>query len=213
MEEDAPRDVPQVHRDAVDRTIGAVVITDGRLECLGRTLESLMDRVTPAFMPRLLVDDTEHQLGFAGAVREAWRRATEAGWTHLLHLEDDFTFNEGIDLDKMADLLDANEHLAQLVLKRQPWSPEEQSAGGIVEKDPDDFTDCGDFTEHERFFSTNPSLVPRHVFTRYEEFTGEEPFTRACIESGLRFAFLGGRDDPPKVTHIGAQRNGGWYPP
>ncbi len=104
---------------------------------------------------------TERRAGLANAVRTVWA-AVPDDITHVLHLEEDFQLLQPVDLDGMADVVDA-EGLAQMVLQRQPWSPEEQAAGGLVAAHMESYEDRGGWLFHRRIFSLNPCVVPAWV--------------------------------------------------
>jgi len=114
----------------------------------------------------------------------------------------------------MLDVFRQDETLAQVVLKRQPWSQEEQAAGGFIEQHPDDYTDhhAGQLSwvSHQRFFSLNPCLIPRHILEVGWPDGNEAEMTSTLVEMGYRFAFYGDRADPPRVEHIAAVRGTGW---
>ena len=162
--------------------------------------------------------DTDHRLGMSGAVAASWSWALDFGVDYLLHVEEDFTFLD-LPLSGMRAVLELNDHLAQVVLKRQPWSAEEKQAGGQMEVSPGDYTEFEarnlHWVEHDRLFSLNPCLIPRRTLElgapvgHPQGF--EAAFTKRCHDAGLRFAYYGRRDDPPRCTHVGAQRGGqGW---
>lgn len=163
-----------------------------------------------------VIDDRDHRLGLAGAARAGFRWAVEQDCDYALWVEEDFRFTTPIRLDELRHVLEREPKLAQIVLKRQPWSPEEAAAGGIVEKDPDDYIECGAFgrsirwTEHRRLFSLNPCLIPRHVLEMGWPDGNEAEFARQCLDRGLRFAYFGRKYDPPRVEHVGAIRAHGW---
>lgn len=211
--------------------IALVVITDGRGEYLERTIPSLTENLRCVFASRTIIDDAgddeyAHWLdlsfptfqrihhgnrrGLAAAVQTAWKVALDSNADYLWHHEEDFTLEEPIDVLGMARTLDANPHLAQLVLKRQAWSMEEIAAGGQMEVAPTEFTDCDGFVQHKRLFSLNPSLIPRSVVEACEGTELERGITDRCLDLGLSFAYWGKRSDPPRCTHIGARRSAGY---
>lgn len=164
------------------------------------------------------VDDTEHKLGFAGAIQEGWERCAHVGVDYVFHCEGDFTFNVLIPIYRMAFVLERNPHLAQLALKRQAWSEPEKAAGGLVEAAPKDYaqrTQYGDvWTEHRRFWTTNPSLFP--VGFCYQGWPqverSEGIFTHRLLEDPeVQFGYWGAKFDAPRVTHIGDVRSGHGY--
>lgn len=169
----------------------------------------------------VVVDDSDHRLGMAGAVQAAWAWALDAGVDYLLHVEEDFVFTGPVNLDDLVWILDHAPHLAQVVLKRQPWSAEEKAAGGIIEQDPGAYTQCGGmrhslaWVEHSKIFSLNPCLIPRKVLelgwpSGPLGVGNEAGFTQRCIQAGYRFAFYGQMGDPPVVDHVGVERAAGW---
>ncbi len=164
------------------------------------------------FSDSILINDSEHRLGLAGAVQAAWDRSSTADY--ILHLEEDFVLTEPVDIEAMLTVLEAEPHLAQLVLKRQPWNPEETAAGGIIEQHPSDYNDRvtrgWHWVEHSRVFSLNPCLVPRRVLDLGWPNGNEAEFTHRCIANGYRFGFWGRRTDSPRCQHIGVERGNGW---
>lgn len=193
-----------------------LVIHDGRGDYLQRTMRSAAERLPmSAFDQFIEVDDTEHRLGFAGAIQHGWDQV-RTDW--VFHLEGDFTFNEPVPVLEMIELLKSRQYLAQVALKRQAWNPEEKRAGGIIELHPDDFHERhGDgmtWTEHRRFFTTNPSVYSSRLcrIGWPQEQHSEGVFThRLLADPLLRFAFWGGKFASPKVHHIGDHRAGTGY--
>ena len=194
-----------------------LLISDGRQQYLDRTIISTRENL-PGFEQMVHIRDDDHQLGFDGAIREGWRQALDTGCEYVLHLEADFTFNQPVPVDRIIGVLERNPYLAQIVLKRQAWNQGEIAAGGIVEEHPDDFTqrtEHGDiWTEHRRFFSTNPSFYPVGLCAQGwpAGANSEGRFTARLLEDpDLRFAFWGGKFDAPLVEHIGVHRAGQGY--
>lgn len=161
-----------------------------------------------------VIDDRDHRLGLSGAVQAAWDWARDQDLDYLLHVEEDFLFNEPFDPNDAISILEADKNLAQVVLKRQSWNPEEQRAGGIIECHPEEYTDHEDgdlrWASHKRIFSLNPCVIPRHIFEMGWPDGNEAEMTTNLVSLGYRFAFFGGRNDPPRVTHVGAERSIGW---
>lgn len=210
-------------------SIALVVVGDGRYGYQERALASLRQHVPcGAFSYWRVVDDSggpspmtftddwdvvRHpaRRGLAAAVQSAWSYLpSHIEW--IFHFEEDFILTEPLELDKLVKTCDANPHLAQLVLKRQPGSPAEAAAGGIIEQHPDDYSDRDGWVEHQRIFSLNPCLIPRRVVDLGWPATNEAGFTTKLVEAGWSFGFWGGRHDPPKVLHIGIDRSSGWMP-
>jgi hypothetical protein len=171
-------------------TVALLVITDGRADCLERTLASFDRNVERGELitDRIIVDDSQdpdygewidrnfafsqhvrgtRKLGFGGAIDLGWRTIASRcnHETHVFHLEDDFEFNRPFNLADMVDVLEKNRYLAQMALRRQPWNDAECRAGGVVEMWPAMYTDTFDdqgrhWLEHRLYFTTNPSVYP-----------------------------------------------------
>lgn len=212
--------------------IALLVFTNGRGDCLARTLASFCERVEGEFSHRLMIDDSVNldyaraldatygdkfqiihhaeRKGFAGAIQSGWNNLPEC--EYIFSLEDDFTLETNLRLADMVKVLEHDERLCQVVLKRQVWNEQERRAGGIVEIAPDDYTekdvDGIYYLEHARFFSTNPNLMPyaitRHGWLQVPESEGHMSFR--LRDMGYKFAMLGKKFDPPRVMHIGEGR-------
>jgi len=221
--------------------IALLVMTDGRRDCLARTIPSALANLHGPITRRVIHDDSGDDTyrwwlrdafptfeiighpagrqGFGGAIRNAWRYLAAAGERFVFHLEDDFTFRHPVDLVHLAEVLDENTYLAQLAFRRQPWNPQEAAAGGIVEQHPDDFVQISDraghvWLEHRRFFTTNPSLYRRSLCHRPwpEGANTEGRFTHdLLIDPAIRFGYWGSRDSGEWVEHIGHERVGTGY--
>lgn len=222
-------------------TVALLVFTDGR-DHIYETIPSALAHLQGPITRRLIYDDSgdaEHRdqlavafptfviayhpdgrQGFGGAIRFMWQHLTAWGeTTHVFHLEDDFTFNRDVDLDAMSRVLEHRPELMQLVLRRQPWNPEERAAGGVVELRPDTYVDChdgsNDWLEHSNFFSTNPCLYRRSLCS-----VGwpADPHSEGAFGALLRqrstkarFGYWGARDSGEWVEHIGYERVGTGY--
>lgn len=196
-----------------------LTIRDGRDDVHERSIESLQLHC-PVPDEHVVVDDSEHDLGFAGAIAEGWRRvaALDTDVDYVFHHEADFLFTQRVEIEAMARVLDAHPHLAQLVLKRQPWNDQERDAGGIVEMWPDEYVQrvhAGHlFTEHRLHWSTNPGLYPVGWCQQgWPQSAGsEQAWTERLVEAAdVRFAYWGAKYDPPLVEHIGVERTGRGY--
>lgn len=194
-----------------------LLIGDGREDYRDRTIASAKEML-PEFKRLVEIDDSDHELGFAGAIQEGWRQVLETGADWVFHLEADFTFERPVPIDRMAAVLKRHPKIAQVCLKRQPWNDAEKAAGGIVEANPDAYTqhvEKGDiFTTHRACFSTNPCLYPAALchqgWPQVEH--SEGIFTHRLLEDEeCRFAFWGAKFDEPMVTHIGEERVGNGY--
>lgn len=215
--------------------IGLVVVTDGRVDYLARAIEAAGEHLTGVDAGRVIVNDAgsyesrgyladrypdwhviSHptRLGLAAAVRSAWAYATLEDWRYLFHLEEDFVLDGPVDAAELAGVLRRCPTLAQLVLKRQAWSPAEMAAGGIVECAPERYREkylgSAFVTVHEECFSLNPCVVPRNVFVQGWPDGNEAEQTELMVGQGRRFGFWGRKFARPRVTHIGARRSTGW---
>ncbi|WP_241831196.1 hypothetical protein [Parafrankia soli] len=225
-------------------------MTDGRDDTLDRTIQSASWSLGGAIVDWLIHDDTGdashrraledryprfsvipsplRRAGFGGAIRQAWEFIyTWSKADYILHLEDDFTFRQAVDLAAMAQVLAERPHLSQLALRRQPWNDAERAAGGIVEQHPDDYVQVTDehghaWLEHRRFFTTNPCLYRRELCSAGwpAGAQSEGRFGLGLLRSGLpwgvsgpdvRMGFWGARDSGEAVEHIGVQRAGMGY--
>jgi hypothetical protein len=197
-------------------TVVAAFISDRGDKYLPGCVESFC-----TYMPRVeattVIDDSEHHMGMAGAVKAAWKWALDENADYLFHVEEDFLFRDRIPLYYMVTILRNFPHLAQLVLKRQPWSAEEKQAGGRMQMNPELYKQRGyakmSWVEHRWLFSLNPCLIPRRTLElEWEPGDGgaERSITDACLNAGLRFAYYGHRDDPPRCEHVGYQRSAGY---
>lgn len=209
------------------------MVGDGRLEYLARAVESLRENVSYPFLRKIMVNDSgdpsvarhltknypdfrhihhRRRMGTVKAVQSVWKAALRTRADYVFHTEEDFTYNEPIDIDALAGLLESDSQLAQVVLKRDPYSWPEIEAGGFMELRPSQYVDTdspvGPWVDHRRLFSSNPSLIPRRVLEL--GFIGEAKFGQRCVDAGYRFAYWGRTTDPPRVTHIGQVRSVGW---
>ncbi len=192
--------------------IVAAFISDRGSTYLPQCLDSF-DEMVDTPLDAFTVDDSAHQLGLAGAVRQAWEWALGKNADYLFHVEEDFTFNEPLNLERLRWILELHPELAQIVLKRQaaPTNPDELRCGGIIETDPDAYIDRVNWLEHSKIFSLNPCLIPRKILELGWPDGNESDFTATCLALGYRFAIYGKRDDPPRVHHHGV-RSAAWRP-
>jgi hypothetical protein len=216
-------------------TFALLVVTDGRRAYLVETMRSLRVSLQPWPPDRFLIDDSGDpdyrawlQAEFPDFVqvgdgaRRGFAATLACGWgtvlayseaTHIWHAEDDFTYNELVDLPAMAAILDRNPHLAQLALKRQPVNDVEREAGGFMETRPGAWTQRDGWIEHQTNFTSNPSQIPARVArlcvgsdVRLDELTMSD----LLMAEGYGFGYLGRIEDRPRVTHIGGHRMEGW---
>jgi len=221
--------------------IALLVITDGRTDCIEKTVESAFRNLDGHIGETWMYDDSgdeEHRAwlktsfpefnliyhpegrqGFGGAIRAAWSALRDkSSARYIFHLEDDFTFNRQVPLDDMIEILDEEDRVAQVALRRQAWNDDERRAGGVIEIQPDAYTQhLGhdvSWLEHDLFWTTNPSLYRRQLILERdwpEGLRSEGVFSFQLRDDGHRFAYLGERTDQPWVHHIGNERAGTGY--
>ena len=218
-----------------------LVMTDGRADCLARSVASF-DRLHGPITARVIHDDsgspsyskhlaenypgwrivsTGRRSGFAGAYRSAWAWLRQHCDTEfVLSTEDDFRFVTDINLSEMAAVMRHDPRLAQVALLRQPWNAQESAAGGIVQMDPPSFTECTDgahwWLAHRKFLTTNPHLTRAEFIREHQWPEGSQSEGRFSVDlfrrdPAVRSAFWGRADDPPRVEHIGTVRVGTGY--
>lgn len=213
--------------------IALLVMTDGRRECIERTIPSFLDAVDrPDLLSELWIHDdsgdpdftgwlvatfaplgfrvvsTPGRSGFGGAIRSAWdylRTFSEA--SYIFHLEDDFIFPRPVPLIGMVDVLDHHPHLVQIALRRQPWNESERSAGGIVEMHPSDYIDAQGYDGHQwlehRRNFTTNPCLYRQTLMAREWPTGSES------EGRFGFAIAAEAEVEP-FAYWGARDSGEW---
>mgnify|MGYP006909289515 CR=1 FL=1 len=171
--------------------IWLLVITDGRLGCLNRTMQAAEANLSGPFSHVLMVNDSgsiyyksqlerifsrfqglsinmshnDRRMGFCRTYARAWSLIPK-DVDYIFLLEDDFVILEPISLSDLASVLCDNPHLSQIALVRQPWNAEEVAAGGIVQRFPAEQWKQKIFFglcwyEHDMWFTTNPCLIPR----------------------------------------------------
>lgn len=202
--------------------IGVVYISDRDpdlylRDCIGSFNAHCQDP-TGLLVAEHVVVDRAHQLGMSGAVNAAWRWGLNERLDYLMHVEEDFVFRHDFSLRAMVFAMTWARDACQMVLKRQPWSPEEQAHGNIVsmgypvhqQNMHTDELGTVRWVTHQRLFSLNPCLLPFDTFRRSYPVGNEAEFTSCMRILDKEFAFFGGIDDPPLVEHVGHVRGDGW---
>lgn len=221
--------------------ITLLIMTDGRAQYLEETLASAQQNLKGPVSRLLIHDDsgasrfgmwlkakygndyeifsTGYRSGFGGAIISAWKQLQIDDNPWVFHLEDDFVFQEEIDLEKMISVMEKNPHLVQMALKRQPCNQKEWEAGGLIELNPYSYHEHTDgdsyWLEHRNFFTTNPSLYRKSltqlgwpVGNNSEGNFGIGVFSK---DNTLKSGYWGAKFDSPKCIHIGDYRNGAGY--
>lgn len=196
--------------------IAGLLISDGREDYLEQTLAS-MEANLPDPDVLVHIDDSRHELGFAGAIQAGWDQVLATEATHVFHVEADFVFNRPVPLERMRELLDQHPHLVQVALLRQPWNRSERAAGGVWQQHPESYTleewNGYHFLTHCRHFTTNPSIYPRWIVERgWPQCNQSEGHfgLRLFAESSTRRSAYWGRGEE-WVRHIGRERAGVGY--
>lgn len=192
-----------------------LTIGDGRDAYHDLSRASLTEML-PDVAHHVEIDDREHRLGFAGAVKAGWEAALETGAEYVFHAELDFTYLHPVKLAAMTHVLDEHDHLVQMALLRGPVNAAERAAGGIIEQHPDAYRTvrcCSlAWREHRRFVTTNPCLWPRWVIARgwplVDQSEGRFGIELFAEHQSLHAAFWGTTVD---VEHIGHERAGTGY--
>lgn len=160
----------------------------------------------------------EENLGFTSSMDRLWGYLNSRTWPfdYAFLVEDDFLFERDVDLDAMIQALEANPHLVQMALLRDACYPAEREKGGILGHPIDAFDPAGAdgsaWLEHQRFFTLNPTLIPRRILGEPWPRTqhSEAVFGRRLFEDPDRRAALWGTGEP-WVRHLGEVRAGAGY--
>jgi len=214
--------------------VSLVVITDGRQDCITRTIECLNRVINYPFFEKIIINDSgdmnyhlylssafhefkvishENRRGLAGAVQSAWSNISNDS-EYIFHLEDDFLFNTYINIDHMIDLLNKKESLAQMALVRASVNPPEEEVGGFVFQNLQDYHQRDGWFDHQRLFTLNPSVYKKQLTEiGWPDHGGEPEFTSKLhsIDKEYCFGFCGDIYDKPYLTHIGGRRTEGWF--
>lgn len=223
------------------KKIDLIITTNGRKEYILPTTNSWKNFIDLNINRKIIIDDSGNQeyrdwlkdkfpefeimplgpvnMGFSFLMK-TWLVDLELNSKYLLLLEDDFLLLETLDIDKILNILDNNQSIIQLTLKRQAWSQEEVAAGGMIERlfNGCNFTQKDGWFEHREFFTTNPSFMDIERLRNYSKpiyekaggLMTEGEFGSALFgdNESLYSAFLGKIFDVHKVEHIGHIRTG-----
>jgi hypothetical protein len=153
--------------------------------------------------------------GYWPAMKCVWAIASQHEF--VFFVEDDFVFTRPVSLHSLQSFLERNPTLAQVVLLRQPWFPNEIEAGGVVNA----LAKRGEYVisrsdmegdtwiQHLATWSGNPTLFRGADWVRHHPWPGGEGseyrFGRELVSQGYSFAYWG--DGTEYVEHIG-QRTG-----
>lgn len=206
---DEIKETVQSFEERVHGTIHSLTIVDDSGDRdYGRWLEK-------EFSNRALIIHHGQNLGYRRMMEQTWKHiARTEGAPYIFWSEDDFSFERDIQLDDLASVLEHDHKLAQVVLLREAFYPRELEAGSIPNEHPESYTrreaNGLPYLEHTRFFSCNPSLMRRELFT-----SAAWPETGAGSDSealmgprltalGWHFAFFG--EGESWIRHTGRER-------
>lgn len=213
-----------------------VILTNGRRDCIERTIPSLEEQVSPLPELRLIFDDSgdatyrawlaqrfdryvlsasRRALGYAPAMRRALDHVATLPVDWVWISEDDFLYRRPVGLLVLAGVMEADPKLAQVVLRRQPWFPSELRSGDMIGRFPAaQFEERSDYLRHRQFFSMNPHLIRRETLARFRWPLGassERRYGERLFHAGYFAGLWGGRHEPPWVEHVGRTRVGTGY--
>jgi hypothetical protein len=161
--------------------IGFVVFTNGRFECLNKTIKSLEMNLDAQVAESVLVDDSgdpaygailakhfdgkfdkvvrhEKPLGYFNSIEETWLHNLSPGLDYVLHWEDDFVLQMNLDLNPLMEFLCAYPRYVQIVL-----GEETERALNSADARPVASASAYDFygipwTESDAIFLTDPCI-------------------------------------------------------
>ena len=212
---------------------------DGRQQYIEHTVQSILDHVrAPHFTYGVIVDDSgdadyaawldktfpflerlhhPERRGLGGCFKSALEvvLGTDADWAFMV--EDDTPILRDVILTPMADVLNSNPSLSQLMFMRPPFNSEEIRAGGVYQLNPDAFIERTNGTErwveHDRWYGFQPHLTSRRVIecivANAIDFL-ELGVTDALKPAGYHFGYWGALTDPPLCDHAGQARSTGY---
>lgn len=219
-------------------TVTLLVMTDGRRDCIARTIPAALERLHGPITAKVIHDDSadpayrawlteqfseftviggQQRRGFGGAIRAAWEYVKPLEAEHVFHLEDDFVIARDVDLRAMIDTLAEKSYLVQLALLRNAVNAQERAAGGVIQQHPESYISARwrehAWREHRRFFTTNPSLYRRSLMFREwpdgRESEGRFGIALFAENPETRCAFWGAEGE--WCEHIGHERVGNGY--
>lgn len=217
--------------------ICVLVMTDGRRACIEQALPSLRSKLIGPIAEFVIHDDsgdseyqawlrerwstsviaTPSRQGFGGAIQNAWRHVARLPVSYVFHTEDDFLLTRTVDLRSMVDVLAAHPYLVQLALLRQAVNAAERKAGGVIPQHPESYKTVQwkglAWREHNRHFTTNPSLIRRSLIERGwpdgPQSEGHFGLRLFAKDPKARAAYWGAEGE--WCEHIGYERVGNGY--
>jgi hypothetical protein len=213
--------------------ISLLVITNGRYSELCQTIESVENNIDYPFDHKIIINDSQDSeftdlihnkfIGFevldnrpkgglSGSINHGWDVLKDKT-DYIFHLEDDFLFNQKMDIPALCQLLEKS-GAEQMLLKRDAVmaNPIEAAAGGYIESCPDEYAQHEGYMTHRKLFSLNPGIYSTELCKLgWPQGGGESEFTDIILSDPNKFlAICGAKFDAPLVTHIGHFRNPDW---
>ena len=168
----------------------------------------------------LIVHVGDNPMGYIKAMQKCFDEAVNSGCDYVLHTEDDFLLNCGVEVETLTSILYNNKHLSQIILQRQPWYPWEKAqptymdairslGHEVIEVDHNGII----LSEHSFYWSANPNVYPIEIAKLGwpDKSNSEKLFTKKVMGLGYKSAYLGGNYEPNQVTHIGEDKLGFAY--
>jgi hypothetical protein len=208
-----------------DPRIALLVIGDGRDALRAQAMKTFYREASGFIIQALCpVNDRHHERGFAGSIQEGWQvlQGFDPTFDYVFHIEEDFEFLRPFSIAYMAQILDQDPRLAQVALRRNAVNKPEREAGGVVELNPNAYTEQTTwwanevgpihYLEHSLYFTTNPCLYRRELMEQGWPSGSESEgrFTQKLREQGMRFALLGARTSGVWVQHHGKRDRASW---
>lgn len=219
--------------------VALVVIGDGRGPYLAQTMKSIKEHVLYPLRARIMVNDEADpayiqeidslyfdfirvhtgRVGMAGAVQAGFSEALSWNPDYVLWVEEDMELINKLPIADALEALQNNDHLAQIMFKREPVEhPLEQSLGDVLAAtvQNSEWSEVRPtYTAYNSIFSLNPCLIPRRVLeigwpSGPLGIGNETGFTKKLLAAGYHFGCWGHVGDPALVRHIGAHRTDTW---
>jgi hypothetical protein len=225
-----------------ERGITLVVHSGGTAESwptrrgyLERSLASLAAHVSGPIVQKVLYSDWDSRVAFgleqiagrhgfyvAGGghynykvgMPRMWRYiASRALGPYVFLAEDDFLYDEDVNLAQFVDVLEARPSVTQVALLRQPFYQREVDKGGILGWDPATFTPVAvngyRILEHRNYWTANPSLFRRSLTAVEwpEADHSETRFAEALFRDTRAVAAHWGEGEA-QIRHIGEVKAG-----
>lgn len=200
-----------------------VLTSCGRFDLLGETVSSFQrhfdtDRIViaedseneeaaEAFARRFPIVDMRVNMPKLGQMRSIDAHYATIDTPYVVHLEDDWGFTRGLDLERVTQFLEARPDISVVCIAHRVYDPRFQKSARKETHGGIDYL-VWDLDAHQKWFSYsfNPS-VARHTLWRevgpFAKFTTEENLSLFLKERGMRIAMV----VPGIADHIGDDRH------